>query len=230
MKKLFGAIERQDVGEVKKLVDRDDFNPHATEKHGAGYMFMAAHAGNVEIGQILRDAGVPISLEEIDGLQLDVLDYGRKHPNFLAFLAENGIDLGRVKPREGRKGTIIRTCALEGLVDTVEFLVNHGVMPTEDDVKYARSMLNYMSGGVSTPISSLVEAAVVAAGGLTKEEHQKTLEPYERIVDVLENVPVREQNAADTTIPLKDVDPKFRKGPKGKQTRSGKGSKGRLKV
>jgi ankyrin repeat protein len=210
MEELFEAISNQNVELVRELTKRTDFDPHAKNHRSAGYMHIAAGVGNVEIGQILKHAGVPINLET-DAMGLDILYCGLKHPAFLAFLTESDIDLGRTESKNGKVITLISCCVAEGLADTVEFLLNAGVVPTEDDVRHARATFVYMFNGYMTPGSS-VKSVGDFLGGLTRKQAQNKIRPYERIVDLLESIE-RRTPSVDAGIPLKDVDPKFKRGP-----------------
>lgn len=228
MKKLFDAIERQDVEEVRRLVEQKglDVNQGNPRNLTITPMMVAAHEGNVEIGKILKDAGA--NLEAMDGLEIDVLSYAVKHTHFIEFLEKSGVDIHRIRRGLNETHTLIGECVPDGLADTVKFLIRRGVSPTNADVKRAKDILDYMSRDVSKPINPCVELACAMRGDPTRKKIEERLKPYKRIVKLLDNVPTREQiqNAADTATPLKDVDPKFRRGPKGKPTTP----KGRLKA
>lgn len=217
MKELFDAIARQDVESVRKLTQSTGFKPDATEDHGAGYMFIAAGTGNVEIGQILKEAGVQISLNDRDGLRLDILDYAKEHPQFLEFLRQNGIDLGRIEKFMGKTITLIGSCAFRGLADTVEYLLNAGVKPTEDDIKTAKDMLEYVGGRPSAkkdPATELlVNVAYEAIQGVPISKAREAVRPFERIVSLLEKaVAIKGIEGDGIAIGLGNVDPKFRNG------------------
>lgn len=213
------AIIMDEPEKVREYVQLPGFDPHETLSEGVTMMHIAASSGSVEIGKILRDAGVP--LNEVDGAGTDVLSYAKRHIQFLEFLSESGVDLKRdVSPR-GRGCTLLRECVVGGLAETVQYLIGKGLIPSEDDVKFAK---NYVESCFALPKSDLVELLCVIADLPAKDETMAQRVPYMRIVKLFEDA----RASQGLAIGLKDADSKFTRGPR-PETPQNPGAKNRIR-
>jgi ankyrin repeat protein len=135
---VYDAVERGDLAEVKRLVERGaplDWSP----ENGLGPLHKAAEDGRVDIAAYLLEQGADVNAKAVDGITpLHIV----QDASLTERLIQNG---ARVEALSETLGTPLNAAILSGLYEVAKVLIAHGA---EIDARDARrsTPLYYASG------------------------------------------------------------------------------------